>query len=313
MPPYKKKCLLTGYPGYVGSYLYDHLNDAYELHTLGMETAATPRHMVFDLGAGVPEIPDVAYDLVVHAAGKAHTVPRTDAEKAAFFRVNQQGTENLLGALDRLTAAPRAVVLVSTVAVYGREHGTAISENASLQASDPYGQSKLLAEEALRRWSAGGVKKGIMRLPLIAGENPPGNLGKMMRAVRRGRYFDLAGGKARRSFVWIDDVARFIPLLAERGGTYNLTDGRDATFAEVHEALCRRYGKRHNPSLPACMAWPMAWAGDLMELISRRNMPFNSRVLKKMTSDLTFSCEKVMKELDWRPTEVVSKLKGTVS
>ena len=48
------------------------------------------------------EIPDLRerYDIVLHAAGKAHSVPKTEAEKQVFFDVNLQGTKNLCTALE---------------------------------------------------------------------------------------------------------------------------------------------------------------------------------------------------------------------
>jgi hypothetical protein len=38
-------------------------------------------------------------------------------------------------------------------------------------------------------------------LPLLVGENPRGNLGVMMRAIDKGYYFNIGGGKARKSMV----------------------------------------------------------------------------------------------------------------
>lgn len=43
----------------------------------------------------VPELHE-RYDIVLHAAGKAHSIPKTDAERQAFFDVNLQGTKNLV-------------------------------------------------------------------------------------------------------------------------------------------------------------------------------------------------------------------------
>ncbi len=49
------------------------------------------------------EIPELheRYDIILHAAGKAHSVPRSEAEKQMFFDVNLQGTKNLCAALEK--------------------------------------------------------------------------------------------------------------------------------------------------------------------------------------------------------------------
>src|SRR5690606_7779589 len=145
-----------------------------------------------------------------------------------------RGTEHLLAALERQARLPEAFVLVSTVAVYGREAGEGLTEATPREAEDPYGLSKRQAEDAVQAWGARhGVRVGIVRLPLVAGTGAPGNLGAMVQAIRRGRYLGIGDGSARRSVVLAADVARVLPAVAERGGTYNLTDGRHPSFAEI--------------------------------------------------------------------------------
>ncbi|MEX2336401.1 MAG: SDR family oxidoreductase, partial [Fulvivirga sp.] len=117
-------------------------------------------------------------NVIIHAAGKAHTVPGSKQEEEHFFQVNLEGTKNLCHALDRLPFPPKAFIFISTVAVYGRSEGNSISENIPLNGNTPYAESKLLAESWLKEWSEkSGVTLGILRLPLVVGPNPPGNLG----------------------------------------------------------------------------------------------------------------------------------------
>jgi UDP-glucose 4-epimerase len=54
--------------------------------------------------------------MVVHCAGKAHVVPNTTLEKEEFYRVNLDGTENLLSTLEN--SLPNTLVFISSVAVY---------------------------------------------------------------------------------------------------------------------------------------------------------------------------------------------------
>ena len=307
----KKLCLLTGYPGFLGSRLYHQLNEEYEVYTIGLLPAETPNHLVYNLCQAAPQIRDVKYDLVIHAAGKAHVVPTTQAQSDLFFKVNHQGTVNLLKAIEQLSVAPRAFILISTVAVYGKEEGEKISENESLLATDPYGVSKIQAEETLIEWQRENIIKGIVRLPLVIGKNPPGNLGRMLNAVKKGIYFNVAGGKAKRSLVWIDDIFPFIKLLATEGGIYNLTDGCDTCFAELYGALCDIMHKRKNPSLPRMVALTLAKIGDSIEWLTGRKIPYNSSSFRKMTSDLTFSCHKAIKDFGWQPTTAIAQI-GTI-
>ena len=49
------------------------------------------------------EVPPINtyYDVVLHAAGKAHTVPKTEEEKQVFYDVNYIGTIHLCDALEK--------------------------------------------------------------------------------------------------------------------------------------------------------------------------------------------------------------------
>ncbi len=309
----RKICLLTGYPGYLGSRIFNQLQDEYEVYTLGLEDANTQNHRVTDLTQALPELADIKYDLVIHAAGRAHIVPKTPEEKELFFRVNEQGTRNLLSALDGLIDMPAALVLISTVAVYGQEVGDRITEECALNASDAYGLSKIRAEEAVIDWRQSDVVKGIVRLPLIVGKNPPGNLGRMIHSIKKGVYFNIGGGKAKLSLVWIDDIVPFITqLVANGGGIYNLTDGHDVSFKELYEAFCCVLGKKKYPSLPNGIAIPLAIIGDTLEWITHKKMPFNSYHLKKMTSNLTFSCNKAIEDFKWKPTKVIDRIEDVI-
>jgi nucleoside-diphosphate-sugar epimerase len=110
--------------------------------------------------------------------------------------------------------------------------------------------------------------------------------------------------------VWIDDIAPFIVQLASKGGIYNLTDGCDVSFAELYEGLCNAMHKRQNPSLPRCLARTIAVTGDVLGRLTHKKMPFDSYTYKKMTSDLTFSCEKAMRDFNWKPTPILERVRA---
>lgn len=253
------------------------------------------------------EIPDlrVRYDIVLHAAGKAHSVPKTEAEKQVFFDVNLQGTKNLCTALER-KRIPRAFIFISTVAVYGCDFGENITEEHSLEGVTPYAMSKRLAEEFLQKWCyEHNVTLGIIRPSLIAGPNPPGNLGAMIHGIRSGRYLSIAGSRTRKSVLMVQDIARLVPLLVEKGGIYNVCDSYQPTFRELEAVICRQLNRSLPLSIPYWMAKCMALMGDCLG----KKAPVNSQKLSKITESLTFSNEKAVRELGWRPINVLENFK----
>lgn len=296
-----QKLLFTGGTGFLGKNVIPLLQKDYEVTTCGI----TPEDMVkANLAKMVPELPQ-QYDIVLHAAGKAHVVPKTEEEKQLFFDINYQGTVNLCTALEKV-GVPKALVFISTVAVYGCESGELISEDHPLNGDIPYAKSKIMAEEFLTKWcSEHGVVLGILRPSLLAGKNAPGNLGAMVNGIRKGFYLNIAGGKVCKSVLMVEDIARLLPLLIDKGGVYNVCDTKQPTFGEISASVAKQLGKRKPISIPYWMAWCMAKVGDLLGT----KAPINSYKLEKMTQSLTFSNERARKELGWEPLDVLENYK----
>ena len=292
-----KNLLFTGGTGFLGKNVMPLLQKDYEVTTCGITSEDVIKA---NLAKEIPAI-DKYYDVVLHAAGKAHVVPKTEVEKQLFFDINYQGTVNLCKALEQV-GVPKALVFISTVAVYGCDYGEMITEEHPLNGDTPYAKSKIMAEEYLTKWcSKHGVTLGILRPSLLAGKNAPGNLGAMVNGVRKGFYMNIAGGKVTKSVLMAEDIARIMPLVAEKGGVYNVCDTRQPSFGELSVSVARQLGKRKPISIPYWMAWCMAMVGNLLG----SKAPINSYKLEKMTKSLTFSNEKARKELGWEPLDVL--------
>ena len=293
--------LFTGASGFLGNNLKPLLSQTYTIKTLGL---TNEDDIKIDLSKAVPEIKD-SFDIVLHAAGKAHTVPKTEAEKKLFFDVNYQGTVNLCDALEQ-SQLPKAFIFISTVAVYGLECGENITGDHPLNGNSPYALSKIQAEQFLTSWcEKNGVILGILRPSLIAGKNPPGNLGDMIKGIASGRYLSIAGGKARKSVLMVEDIAHVLPLLCEKGGIYNVCDDVQPSFRELEILISKQLGKKPPPSIPYWMAKSMVLVGDVLG----EKAPINSSKLKKITKSLTFSNEKAKRELNWLPLNVLENFR----
>lgn len=303
-----KKALLTGASGFLGEYLLHALEQqGYEVTTLGRQKVNGRSFIAKNLGEYDKEWHlEERYDLLVHAAGKAHVNPSSNSEKQAFWNLNYQGTKNLLDAFARSRALPKQLVFISTVSVYGLESGRDIDENTPLQATDPYGASKRKAEDYVKWWGTENeVNWLILRLPLVAGQNPPGNLGSILNGIKKGMYFGIGKGDARKSMVLAQDVAGLAARVKNAQGIYHLTDGVHPTFRALEQAIEATTGKKVPLNLPKPIARILGFIGDVGQLIIRKKLPFNSALYRKMTQSLTFSDQKARSELDWQPNTVL--------
>ena len=85
------KLLFTGASGFLGNGIRSLLDRMYTVATVGL---LSQNDYTVNIANEIPELHE-RYDIILHAAGKDHYVPRSEAEKQMFFEVNLKGTKNL--------------------------------------------------------------------------------------------------------------------------------------------------------------------------------------------------------------------------
>lgn len=294
------RLLLTGGSGFLGSSILKAIKEKCVVFRLSRSEG----DYKLCLEKNVPHFKH-DFDIVVHAAGLAHVSPKDMIDVNLFHQVNVVGTQNLLKGLER-RKVPDRVVFISTVAVYGETTGYLINEQSELNAIDPYGKSKVQAEKLVFQWcTENNVSCTILRLPLVVGLNSPGNLGAMIKGIRNGYYFNIAGGSAKKSMVLASDVAKYLIKASEISGIFNLTDGYHPSFFELSENISRQLGKRRPINMPYWLSDIFARIGDLFG----DKFPLNSDKMCKITSDLTFDDTKAREAFGWDPTPVLEGFK----
>jgi len=291
-----RSLLFTGASGFVGSNILSFLNSKYIVDTLGISDSST---YCVDLIKKIP-IFGKKYDIILHAAGKAHSIPKSARERQSFYDVNYLGTKNLCTGLER-NGLPCSFIFISTVAVYGCESGEYITEDHPLNAKTPYGRSKIQAEKFLSEWCGrNDVFLTILRPSLLAGKNPTGNLATMINGIATGKYVGIANGDARKSIAMAEDIGRLIPYCENKSGIFNLCDDHHPSFKELEEFISKQLHKSLPIRVPMCFAKCLAKFGDLFGFAT-----INTHKLSKMTQPLTFSNERIKKTLNFVPTNVL--------
>lgn len=293
----KSKILLTGSSGFLGSHILDFLeNENYEVIKVGRSLTSD-----INIDISLNKLPEIDVDYVIHVAGKAHVIPKTEKEKKEFFNVNFIGTNNLLFGLD--TTKLQSIIFISTVAVYGKEVGELIDEKSPLLGNTPYAISKIKAEQSIIDFGIiNNIKTVVLRLPLVSGKKPLGNLGAMIKAIKKGYYFRIGKGEAKKSIISASDIANLIPELFDLNGVYNLTDIRHPMISEIDSIIAKKFNKKIK-SIPIYLIKFIAKIGDLIYFF-----PFNSSKFEKLTKNLTFSNKKLFDEIKYRPSNGLSDI-----
>ncbi|MFI6574662.1 UDP-glucose 4-epimerase GalE [Nocardiopsis sp. NPDC050513] len=233
---------------------------------------------------------------VIHLAG-LKAVGESVEQPLRYYRNNLDALLTLAEAMDE--HGVRDLVFSSSATVYGDPARTPITEDGALSVTNPYGATKLFAEQVLRdlavadpRWRVTALRYfnpiGAHPSGLI-GEDPqgvPNNLFPYLAQVAAGRRdllrvfgddYDTPDGTGVRDYLHVVDLARghlaALAHLADAQGwrTYNLGTGQGTSVLESVRAFERATGAtipyevvgRRPGDIAVCYADPSAAARDL--------------------------------------------------
>jgi len=209
---------------------------------------------------------DEQIELVMHFAAFAYVGESVTAPLKYYFN-NVVGTLHLLRAM--LAADVKKFVFSSTCATYGVPEKMPITETTPQSPINPYGQSKLDIENALKALAhAHGLSFAAFRYFNAAGAAEDGSIGEKhdpethliplafdAATGRRpalqvfGDDYDTPDGTGLRDYVHVDDLSRAhiaaFPKLAEPGTAlfYNLGTGTPSSVLEVIRAIEKVSGR----------------------------------------------------------------------
>ncbi|MBO4660081.1 MAG: NAD(P)-dependent oxidoreductase [Prevotella sp.] len=235
-----KKILVTGASGFIGSFIVE------EALAKGMEVWAGIRKSssrqflqdkrinFIELNLNSPtelrkQLSDISFDYVVHAAGVTKCL-----NKADFYRVNTEGTRNLVTTLIELKMPIERFVFLSSLSIFGaireKQPYEPIQETDTPHPNTVYGKSKLEAEKAIRELAGTDFPYVILRPTGVYG---PRERDYFLMAQSIKGHSDFSVGYKRQdiTFVYVKDVVQAV-FLALKGresrveGRESVTNGR---------------------------------------------------------------------------------------
>ncbi len=240
------KILITGASGFIGSFIVEEaLRQGFETWAVVRKSSSRSflqdeRIHFIELNLSSEEqlkeqLKEHQFDYVVHAAGVTKCLHKED-----FFRINTEGTKNLVRALIALQMPLKRFVYISSLSIMGaiREEQPyqEIRESDKAQPNTAYGKSKIEAEEWLD--TVKGLPYVILRPTGVYG---PRERDYFMMAKSIQAHTDFAVGFKQQdiTFVYVTDVVQAVFLALEKGQTgrrYFLSDGevyQSSTFSDL--------------------------------------------------------------------------------
>ena len=225
-----------------------------------------------------PQLPPVAPEWLFNFAA-VHREPGHAREE--YFDTNVAGARHICAYAEY--SGCRNILFTSSIAVYGPTSG-ATSESSPLYPASPYGISKLCAELIQEVWqrAASDRRLCICRPGVIYGPGDPGNILRMIRAVKKGYFFFPGSRNLRKSYGYIEgllDSFEFMLARPEPRLTCNYVEQKTETLGALVRIVQEHLGKKR-PVLTAPLPLLEAVAA-LAQLVTAGRSPLHPVRVRK--------------------------------
>lgn len=296
--------LVTGATGFVGSALVARLlADGVPMRAAVRRGSAKNKFdietvKVGDLAAETDWRDAVAgVDTVIHTAARVHVMSDDAIDPLMEFRrTNLHGTLRL--ARQAAEAGVRRFVFVSSIKVNGEATmlGEAFSADGAPAPADPYGISKMEAEQELRKLAMQtGMEVVMVRPPLVYGPGVKANFRALMRMVARRIPLPLGAIEGnRRSMVALDNLVDLLATCAHHPAagdqTFLVSDDDDLSTTQ----LLRRVGLAMGRPV-RLLPVPVSWLEKGAVMVGRDS------VAQRLCGSLQVDISKTKRMLGWAP------------
>lgn len=281
------KILITGATGFIGSFICEEaVKRGFETYaairkTSSLKYISDERINKIELNLSSKEqlveaLGKHEFDYVVHAAGATKCLDKSD-----FFRINTEGTKNLIQAVRETQPQLKRFVFISSLSVFGaikeNQPYEPITEQDTPQPNTAYGQSKLKAEEYLR--SQEGFPYVILRPTGVYGPREK-DYYMMFDSIKK--HVDFAAGYKPQviTFVYVSDVVQAVFLAMEKdcvGRAYFLSDGQNYSSTDFSDLIIKELGVKGvlRVKAPLCILKLVTTCGEYFGRLTKQMTALN--------------------------------------
>jgi nucleoside-diphosphate-sugar epimerase len=305
----RPRALVTGAGGFIGAHLVRYLAArgwgvrAIDVHPVSGAPAGEVEYRICDIRDSAAL--SAALDGVDYVFNLASVHLDVHASFEQFQSVNVHALERLVEM--SAGARVRRFVQVSSVGVYGHVASPPAQEDAPLNPENEYERTKAAGEEVARRAARRcGVDLVIVRPSWVYGSGCP-RTAKLLRSLRKGRFFYIGRGDNLRHPIYIDDFLEGVELAARgpstiAGETFNLAGPRWMTVEEMVSQFADALGVRP-PTLhaPRWFGLAVGWAAEQVSAVVGAEPPISRRTLAFFENDNAFDISAARSSFGFNP------------
>ncbi|AKK71671.1 epimerase [Chryseobacterium gallinarum] len=231
-------------------------------------------------------------EVVINLIGKAHDHQGTASENDYYF-ANVELVKEIFNVF--IYSKAKLFIHISSIAALEEfESQIPLQEQRDCNPVSVYGKTKREAEKWLLEQKLPEDKKVIiLRPPMIHGPGDKGNLGLLYKIISKGIPYPLESFDNNRSFLSIDNFNFYISEIIKNNdkmisGIYHICDDEPISTKSIITIIKNvTHKKTISLSIPKSVILGIAKIGDILPL------PINTKRVKKMTSNLLVSNQKI--------------------
>lgn len=288
-----KKILITGANSYIGTSFEKYMSrfgDKYQIDTV-------------DMIGNSWKIKDFSgYDCIYHVAGIAHSDSgKISREKAKlYYEINTKLT--IQTAIKAKKSGVKQFIFMSSAIVYGDSSpigkSKIITRNTPVSPANCYGDSKVRAENGLRKLEDKNFKVVILRPPMIYGNGSKGNYPLMSKMAQKLPIFPYV--KNQRSMLYVENLAEFVRLMIENEerGTFFPQNKEYSNTSEMVKMIASAHGKKVH--LVKCLEFPLKFLSLFTDVVDKAfgNLAYKQSISKYKIEYRLFSLKNSIKETE---------------
>lgn len=296
----KKKVLITGASGFVGSFLVEEaMKQGYEVYA-GIRPSSSKKYLQHpdirffttdfnDTHTLKVSLKDHYFHYIIQNAGITKA-----SDKEEFYKVNAYAVRDFAQALIDLDQIPEKFIFISSLAAFGpadfSPHGI-VNNDSTPHPVTTYGKSKLLGEQLLMNFSE--FPYHIVRPTAVYGPREQ-DLLTVYKTINKGWEFLIGYKTQTLTFVYVLDLVRAIIMLLPIDKTrtsYFITDGQSYSAEDFNNTIKMALQvKAKKVRIPVNVLQFIAFLSEKLSVISGKYPALNLDKVNELKS-ISWQCD----------------------
>ena len=290
-----KNILITGTSGFIGNKLYKLIKNKKYKFILTKRKGTTLPELninnteVIDWDLEKQNNLDKNVDILIHLAAEKKN-------KNKMWLINFSGTKNIIKAA--IESGATKVIFLSSVSIYNCYQSEIVDENTNPEPLNAYGISKEAAENFISNYcKKNNIDYTIIRPTDVIGLGNKSFL-NLVRILNKGYFFYLGDHKKIiNNYVTLSQVCHCIIYFIENTRKNDYIINEPVRLYDIIFTISKTL-KINTPvySIPKNLGYYLSLLCDLIQIILKRKIPFNSEKFSELTNKTTFSSDRLFKD-----------------